>query len=182
MYVCGEEGWRFGRNVRVKGWPLSVVVEGVTREFFNSRSSPPVFEASDLTLSTTGPLLLQSSQHNCIALASSLFLRRGSYPWSQHRECLNPQSPWLVRCFFFFFLNFYTCHSSHFTRKSMKSKESKLEQTDLVSIILQAKSGGVGYCDFVPYYCPCRDSSHHQNQPWRENFRIEEERKGICKT
>lgn len=42
-------------DVRVKGWPLVVVVEGVTREFFSSCSSPEVLETSDLTLSTIGP-------------------------------------------------------------------------------------------------------------------------------
>ena len=46
---------KLGEHVRVNGWPLLVVVEGVTREFFRSRSSPLVLEASDLRLPTTGP-------------------------------------------------------------------------------------------------------------------------------
>jgi hypothetical protein len=42
-------------HVRVNGWPLLVVVEGVTRAFFRSRNSLEVLEASALRLSTTGP-------------------------------------------------------------------------------------------------------------------------------
>lgn len=44
------------QHVRVKGCPLLVVVEGVTRAFLRSRSSPLVLVASVLMLSTTGPM------------------------------------------------------------------------------------------------------------------------------
>lgn len=44
-----------GQHIRVNGWPLLVVVDGVTREFFRSRNSLLVLDASDLTVSMTGP-------------------------------------------------------------------------------------------------------------------------------
>lgn len=43
------------KHIQVRGWPVEAVVEGVTLEFFKSRNSSPVREASALMLSITGP-------------------------------------------------------------------------------------------------------------------------------